>query len=335
MPPGLIADMFTRLAISAAAGISPIKAWRSEAERLPPRWGQSVGLVASALAAGESIDEAIRSAGETFPPDVRAMISAGDRTGRDAEVFREIADSNRLLAQAMTRFQHGLIWPAFQLVVAVAVLGLLIVVSGPSLDLLGLGLTGKQGLAIYVAAVVAIACMVAVVLWAIRASWRRSRILYRTITAIPVISGTLRAWELAAWCRAASLTASIGMDAGRLVRLAGEAAPNLACDDRGVVAALAAGATLAEALERQNVLGGALGRRVLVAIDVGEQSGTTGETLGKLSEHLFQEASDGLLAIAGWAGRVVWAVVAVLVATIVFRVVGSYANLLHDLSRSS
>ncbi|MFM8579460.1 MAG: hypothetical protein ACKOCN_11785, partial [Planctomycetaceae bacterium] len=85
----------------------------------------------------------------------------------------------------------------------------------------------------------------------------------------------------------------------------------------------------------QNVLGGALGRRVLVAIDVGEQSGTTGETLGKLSEHLFQEASDGLLAIAGWAGRVVWAVVAVLVATIVFRVVGSYANLLHDLSRSS
>jgi type II secretory pathway component PulF len=333
MPPRLIAEVFGRLAVAAAAGIPPLKAWRSEAERVPPRWRAAVQRVAAALAAGESMEDALASAGETFPPEVRAMVAAAERAGRDAEVYREIASSSRIVAQALSRMRQGLVWPAVQLALAVAVCGLLIFVSGETVDLLGLGLVGGRGLAVYGAVLAATGAVLAWVLHAAGVSWKRRGAVRRLVAAIPAAGGTLAAWELAAWCRAAALAAWVGLDAGRLVRLAGTAAPGLACDDRAVVAALAAGDTLAAALARQGIFQGERGRRVLVAIDVGEQSGTTAETLGRLGEQLLAEAADGLRAVAAWAGHAVWVVVAVLAATMIIRVVGSYANLLQGLAR--
>jgi len=332
MPPRLLAEVFTRLAVSAAAGIPPLKAWRSEAGRVPAAWRRDIEKVAGALAAGEPVETALAAAGETFPPEVRAMTAAADRAGRDAEVYREIAAASRVVAKALARMRRLLVWPVVQLALAAAVCGLLVVVSAGSIDLLGWGLVGLRGLVVYVAGLVVAALAFACGLQAAGASWKRRGFVRRLLEGMPLIGQTLAAWELSAWCRAAGLAASVGLDAGRLVRLAGAAAPGLVCDERQLVASIANGDTLADALARQGLFHGSLGRRVLAAIDVGEQSGTTAETLGRLAEQLLEESADGLLAIAGWVGHAVWAVVAVLVAWIIVRVVGSYVNLLQGLA---
>jgi type II secretory pathway component PulF len=327
MPPQILADMLGRLATALAAGIDLRRAWQSEVGRVPAAWRGRMTAVAEQLAAGKPLAAALSAAGDTFPPLVRGMAELGDRTGRDVDVLRELAETMRRLVRFRRALRQSLVGPAFQLAVALAVVALLILVAGFTRhDMLGLGLRGVPGLIAFAGIVAAVAAAARLLVWLAVADWRRRGPVRTLVSLVPVAGPALRAAEAAAWCRAASLAAGAGLDAGRVTALGAAVAPGLAVDAAALEERLRGGDTLAEALDRTR----RFPHRLLEMLAVGEATGTTAEVLDRLAEAYDLEAADGLrLAIRG-IGMLVWAAVAALVALIVVRVFSDYVRLIRQ-----
>ncbi|MFM1996104.1 MAG: hypothetical protein RLZZ111_491 [Planctomycetota bacterium] len=337
MPDTVLADLLGRLAIAVAAGIDLRRAWDSEAARVPSGWRAAMRAVANRLRDGDDLASAMERADGAFPPLVTGMVRVGDRTGRLAEVLRETAATVEQSVRGRTALRRALAGPTVQLAMAMAAVAVLIGVSGRAhgvdgrpLDVLGIGLTGLQGLASYLTAIVA---AVAAAAWLVPAAMRnwRDRGWVRAVGGrMPVLGGAARAAEGAAWCRAAALAAHAGVGIGEMVSLASAAAPGFAMDPAAVEGRLRRGDDLAAALSRC----GALPREVLEAVAVGDMTGTTAEALERAADQLGDAARRGFAAAVRGAGFAIWAAVACLVAAIVIRVMMSYVGMIHDAARA-
>ena len=333
MPTALVADVLGRLAIALAAGVDPRRAWTSESARVPPRHRPAMEAASRALAAGGGIADAMRAAEGAFPAFVIGMAQVGDETGHQAETLRELASTLRGTVRSSRALRSSLVWPAFQLATALGVVGLLIFLAGvltdgngKGIDILGLGLAGASGLATYLSLLGAAAVIGTLALrWAL-ASWRRHGVA-RTIAArVPVLGRASAAAEAAAWCRAASLASHAGLSAGRLTTLASTAAPGVRIDAAALEDRLRAGATLAEALRET----GRFDDRLLHAVAVGEATGNTAEVLDRIAGEFDDESRRGFEAAARGVGFAVWAVVAGLIALVIFRIFSFYVGAIRE-----
>jgi type II secretory pathway component PulF len=335
IPDVVLAEVCSRLALSLSAGVDLRRAWASETARVPARNRAAMDAAGRGIAAGESLSESMRRTGG-FPPGIVALVAVGERTGREAEVFGELAESLRRSHAGRRALRTALLKPAIQLALALVVVGL--VASIPGLTVLseggatasrpGFGF-GSPGV-LSILAMLTAAGVAAILLGPMAArSWSDHGPIRRILRRLPVIGPPTRAAEAAEWCRAASLAASVGLDAGRLVELASAAAPTLRMSGRAVESRLRDGATLAEALRGA----GRLPRPVLEAVAVGELTGSTPETLDRQAERLAEEAREGFATAVGWVGWLAWAIVAGLVATIVIRFFSFYAGLIRDAGR--
>lgn len=327
MPQAMVADLLGRLSVTLAAGIDLRRAWQMETARTPARWRPRMELVARSLAEGNALAESLAAAGDTFSPLVRGMVSVGDRTGHEAETLRELSLAIQRSVRTAGELRRSLAGPAFQLAVAIAVVGFLIFMAGmmPH-DILGVGLRGPRGLAIYLGSVAA----VAVAGWSLFsravASWRRHGAVRLIVDRIPVVGSASRAAEQAAWCRAASLASGAGLDVGRLLTLASTVAPGMTVDARAVEDRLRGGATLAVALDSTK----RFPMRLLETIAVGEATGNTPEVLDRLADQCDDESRAGFEAAARGAGFLVWAAVAGLIALLVFRIFSFYLGAIRN-----
>ena len=171
--------MLGRLAVAVSAGIDLRRAWESESSRVPSRCRAVMQHVAAGLRGGRELAEAMAGAGDAFPAVVCGMIRVGDRTGRLAEVLRDTARAVEESLRARRTLRGELVGPAIQLTVAAAAVGVLILVSGMArsvdggpLDFLGLGLTGKPGLTVYLLCLAAAGGVAACLAPLIARSWR-------------------------------------------------------------------------------------------------------------------------------------------------------------------
>ena len=327
MPRTMVADMLGRLAVALGAGIDMRRAWQMEMARIPAAWRPRMEQVAKSLAEGNPLAEALAAAGDTFSPLVRGMVAVGDRTGHEAETLRELSSVLHRGIRTTRELRRSLAGPAFQLAVAILVVGFLIFMAGMmSHDILRIGLRGTRGLIIYLASVAGVALVGRLLFGQAVANWRRHGIVRLVVDRIPVIGSASRAAEAATWCRAASLASGVGLDIGRLLTLASSVAPGLAVDTELVEERLRGGATLALALDQTQ----RFPPRVLETIAVGEATGNTSEVLERLAGQFDEEARDGFEAAAKGAGFLVWAVVAGLIVVIVFRIFSSYVGAIQN-----
>jgi len=333
MPDPFLADMLGRLATALGAGIDLRRAWAGETARAPRRWRPEMDAVAAKLADGAGLGVALGAAGAAFPPFVRGMATVGDETGHEPETLRDISETLRAGIRARRALRQSLAQPAFQLTVAAVVVGILILVAGllrdaagRPIDLLGTGLAGPAGLAQYIAMLVASATAIVIGVRILAARWRAGGLVRRIVSLVPVVGPAARAAEAAAWCRAASLASGAGLSAGRLAALTALVAPGLALDADHVEENLRGGATLADVLHGS----GRFPRRLVEAVDVGELTGTTAETLGRLADDFDDEARRGIAAAARGTGFLVWLAVAGLIALVVFRIFSSYLAMIKD-----
>ncbi len=322
----MVADMLGRLSVALAAGIDLRRAWQMESARVPVAWRPRMERVAKSLAAGNPLAESLAAAGDTFSPLVRGMVAVGDRTGHEAETLRELSAVLTRSVRTSRELRRSLAGPAFQLAVAIAVVGFLIFMAGMMSDILRIGLRGTRGLIIYLAGVAGVALVGRLLVGQAVANWRRHGIVRMVVDRIPVIGPASRAAEAAAWCRAASLASGVGLEVGRLLELASSVAPGLAVDTEAVKDRLRAGATLALALDRTQ----RFPLRVLETIAVGEATGNTSEVLDRLAGQFDEEARAGFEAAARGAGFLVWAAVAGLITLIVFRIFSSYLGAIQN-----
>lgn len=327
MPRVMQAELLGRLAIALSAGIDPRKAWAMELSRVPVAWRRRLEPVAAALARGCPWTEALAAADGVFPRLVLGVAAVGDRTGHEAESFRELAGLLDRSVRTSRQLRRGLVGPVIQMAVAVAVVGFLIFMAGMMAhDMLGLGLRGMSGLLTFGGWLVA-AAVIGRLLWGqLVASWRRHGLCRRVLDYVPVIGPASRAAEAAAWCRVAGLASGVGLDAGRLLELAAGVAPGLAVDPLAVEERLRRGATLAEALDRT----GRFPLRVLEVLAVGEATGNVPETLDRLAGQLDDEARAGFEASAQAAGWLVSAAVAVVIAVIIMRIFSVYLGTIQS-----
>ena len=335
MPTKLLAEILGRMALSLAAGIGVRRAWKGEVERVPRRWRGAMEAVGQALGAGESLSEAMTLAGETFPPLIRGMVSVGERTGHEAETLRELARMLDQVERTRRAFVGGLVWPGFQLAIAILVIGVLIWVAGgirdeqhKPIDILGFGLVGSAGLAAYLSIVAFLAIAGVFAGRMAVASWRRSGFVRRVVSPLPVIGAAARAAEAAAWCRAASLASAAGLDAGTLVRLGATVAPGIPLDADRVARRLREGATLADTLRES----GGFPPTLIEGVIAGELTGNTAEVLDRLARDYDEEARQKFEASAQVAGFVVWGLVAALIALVIFRIFSFYVGAIQALA---
>ncbi|NDC62442.1 MAG: hypothetical protein EBZ59_00275 [Planctomycetia bacterium] len=333
MPAPLLADVLRRLAIALAAGIDLRRAWAAEAGRVPAAWRPRMELVAHGLAEGEGLAEAMARAGGTFPPLVLGMVAVGDQTGHQAETLRELAGQIDRAVRGVRAVRRSLVGPSLQLACGLAVVGILILVAGlvhdgrgRPVDVLGLGLVGTEGLLTYLAILGGCLLAGAVAFRAAVADWRSHGVVRLLVDRIPVVGPASRAAEAATWCRAASLASSAGLSAGRLVALASSAARGVRIGPEWIEERLRAGATLAEALRASR----RLPARVVEAVEVGELTGETAESLERLAGELDEEARLGFAAAARGAGTAVWAAVAALITIVIFRIFSFYLGAIQN-----
>lgn len=332
LPLRLQADLLGRLAITLRAGIDLRKAWANEVPRLPARWLSRLAVATQALGEGEMLSEALRRTG-LFSPLVLGMVAVGDQTGRDVDTLRELSRVLSHTVQTSRQLRASLVWPGMQLCLALLVVGLLIFLGGmmelergKPLDFIGLGLVGASGLVTYAIFLVAAAGTLAFGFRLLLANWRAHGPVRQILNWVPLIGPAAQASEAAAWSRAASLASGAGLDAGRLVEMAGTVAPGLAVDARWIESRLLAGDTLAEALTASHRFPAVL----VEGIAVGETSGTVAEVLSRLSDQFADEARRGFEAAAKAAGGGVWLAVAGLIILVIFRIFSVYVGMLQN-----
>jgi type II secretory pathway component PulF len=146
---------------------------------------------------------------------------------------------------------------------------------------------------------------------------------------VPLVGRAARLAEAAAWCRAAALAGAAGLDAGRLVKLAGAVAPGLAIPGDVLEDRLRSGATLAEALAAS----GRIPPRILSAVGVGELTGSVPEVLERHAGEFDDEARRALEAAAQGVAWGIWAATAVVVGAIVIRFFMGYVRIIQGVIR--
>ncbi len=106
-------SLFNGLAKCFDRNIPIIKSFHLQANRVrTPRFRGVIADVAHDLTQGEKISDAMEKKGDIFPPDVIALIRAGEESGRLPEIFRRIGNSQKKTSRILKKLKSGMIYPA-------------------------------------------------------------------------------------------------------------------------------------------------------------------------------------------------------------------------------
>jgi type IV pilus assembly protein PilC len=322
------------VAISLDAGIDIRSVWDREADRAPGyRARGPLQAVRDAIRQGESLREALAAAGEFFPPLFREIVEVGDQSGRLSEAFAQLADHYEGQLHLRRTFLAALTWPIIELGVTLAVIGVLI--WAPALaansrdapDLLGIGLRGNSGLRTYLVLLAIVGVGVYLLIQASRKGLVWTRPIQRALWYLPGFGAPLRLLSLARLTWAMDLTFHTGMDVRRAIRLSLQSSQTPHFTDRGdqIERAVAAGDTLYEAFRDS----GAFPVEFLDALHVGEQSGKLPDAMANLSAQYRSRAEAALTTSSTVGAFLIWALIALLIIAVIFRVFGAYMGLLR------
>jgi len=284
---------------------------------------------------GETITEAINATGRFFPPMFRSLVEVGERTGHLSEVLARLADhyDNQLKLRRM--FLAAITWPLAELGIAVVVVGLLIWIvgiigqaSGTQIDPLGLGLTGHQGLLIYLAFVGGAGLLLWGVIWAIRRGVVWTRPIQRAVLRLPVLGEALTILALARLAWSLHLTLNTEIDVRRALALSLQSTHSARFADKidPIDAAIDGGESITEAL----TAAGVFPADFLAAVGVGEQTGKLAESMGLLSRQYQDRARAALATLTTLAGFAVWAVIAAVIIAVIFRLALFYIGTIRS-----
>ena len=338
IPISQLAALCGRVATALQSGIEQRVVWRREADRARGRIAPPLRHVAAALEQGEALADVVARNGDYFPPLFVQLIDIGETTGKLPTVLRRLTLHYEHRVRMQRALVAGMTWPAIQFFAAIFIVGFLIWIldaiaasRGPAeYDIIGLGLVGSSGLAIYIIFWVVIFALGFGLFVFLR---RRSEyFLGGILLKIPGIGALLRTSCLMRFCWSLSLLLEAGMDIRRAVPLAFAATGNrfYITHQGAVSASLSSGEELYVALLQTGIFPDDL----LGALQVGEQSGRLDESLQRLADLYQQRAQAAMATITKLAGFVVWIFVALMIVGILVNMVAGYANFLQGLSQS-
>ncbi|MGD0897719.1 MAG: type II secretion system F family protein [Thermoguttaceae bacterium] len=336
MPTRPLAALCRRLATALTAGIDARTVWAREARQAHTRAARlRLAAVSQAVGQGESVAAALAATGDFCPLLFREMAEVGEVSGHLGEVFAQLAEHYEGQAQLRRTFLGAIAWPMLQLFAALAIVGLLIWVTGligqmtgVTVDILGFGLVGNRGLAIYLAVVAAAAGLLLVFIRAASRGLVWVGPIRRAILRLPYLGTALRTLALARLAWSMHLTMNAGMELQRALRLSLRSTQNVLYSDQvePLSASIAAGSTIYEAF----LAAGCFPDDFLDAIEVGETSGKLVESMALLSRQYQEQARAAFATLTMLAGFAVWAVVALFIIVLIFRLFMFYLNAINQ-----
>ena len=329
-----LAELCHRVGISLETGIDIRRIWENESERGSTSQRHQSQLIAQAIAAGESISAAFQKTGNFFPELIHEMVAVGEQTGKLDQVFLRLADHYQHLLSLKRDFLKVIAWPVIQLVSAIVVISLFIYVLGmigrEPIDVLGFGLTGGRGVVKFLGTVGIISWCVYFMVRAIslQAPWTLPLQYY--LFQLPSIGTALQTLVLSRMAWSLALTTNTGMSIQQALQLAQQSTrtPYFTQHIAAVDAALQRGEPVHVALRHTGVYPD----DYLEAMQVGEETGRTSETMAILSRQYEERAKSAMTVITALIGYAVWCLVAVMLIVMIFKIfTAAYLNPINDL----
>ena len=332
-----LAQLCRRLAISLEAGLDLRNVLAREAKgRMTGPLTSNLQTLADMTAAGHPLNDAVEACGNFFPRMFRELIDVGEQTGKLAEVLRRMSEHYEYQLRLRREFLRQIAWPMLQLTAAILVVGAYIYVlgmmprldNGKPFDMLGLGLYGGSGAAVYFTIVAAIVVAGVLLYVAAQRGLAGTSELQKAVLQVPMLGPALRTLALSRLAWSLQLTLDTGMELSRAIPLSLRSTHNARFTEQNdrVLAMIAAGHEIHESLEQT----GAFPREFLERVEVGERSGRLPESMALLSEQYREEATRSISMLSTLAGYGVWAMVAIMIILAIVRFVGSYVGMIYD-----
>jgi type IV pilus assembly protein PilC len=339
IPTKRLEGLCRRLSISLEAGIDARTALAREAERASGGAARRhLWSIRDAVNRGESFHQALQETGDYFPELFRAIVLVGEQSGHLGEALRQLADHYDGRLRLRRQFLTAITWPMVELGLAVLAIGFLIWIlgiighsSGTTIDVLGLGLVGNRGLAIYCAFIAGVAIVILSVIHAIQRGLGWVKPVQRAVLKLPGVGKPLMTIALARLAWAMHLTFNAGMDLRQALRLSLESTRNAHFTDqiRTIDQAVNQGQSLHEAFSQT----GAFPADFLDSLHTAEESGRLVESMGRLSKQYQEQAAAALQVLITLAGFAVWAVIAAIIIALIFRLFSFYVGTIQQFSK--
>ncbi len=221
---------------SLGAGLPVVRVFRQQAKSGPRALRETAGEIADRLERGDSLEDALESERDRFPPLFLTLVAVGERSGRLEDAFRELEDYYETALTVQRDFRRQMAWPVIQGVAAVMIIAALIFVLGiigdsrgsKPLDPLGLGLTGASGAVTFllIAAGLAGAVVFALKQAANNVAWRAK--LEGLVRGVPGWGPAAQLSALQRFCTALKMTHEAGLSADEALRYSLRATSNAA-----------------------------------------------------------------------------------------------------------
>ncbi len=322
------------------SGVAARKAFSVVAKRThDQRARTALHHVDEAVQEGHDVASSMAEQGNAFPPLMIDMVSVGEKTGALPEILKSLALHYENLVRLRRSFFRAIAWPMFQLNAAIWVIALLVLVLGmiaqstgsKPLQVLPFGLSGGTGAVVWLFACYGTLGTLIGGYLLVTKSMQGRKLLDPLLMKIPVFGGCMRSFAIARFSWAFSLTQNSGMD----IRESLEASLNATSNGAYIAAfpqiwrEVESGEPLAWAMRRTQLFPG----EYLEMVETAEETGTVPEMLDHLGPQFEEEAQRALKAMTSTLAWVIWAMVAVFIIVLIFRVATLYVGMLNEAAR--
>ncbi|MBL8888792.1 MAG: type II secretion system F family protein [Planctomycetaceae bacterium] len=300
-------DWFHRLSLLYRTGIDLRTAVGQIRQSATGRAHEVWAAIEADLMQGHTLYDAMRRQGAYFPQLSLALVEAGERGGRLEQATERLSFYYKGLIETRKSFLASIAWPAFELGMAIFILGALILIMGfvssitgtPPLDLFGFGWSIRQYFIVYCALVVALCGGVVVMYQSVARGWwgtwpldiaRRVPLLGRTIE--------MMALTRTAWALATAYEAGISATDSLKIGLRSTQQWYYQRHHNNAEAGIRQGRTLAQVMRQTE----AFPLDFVQAIETGELTGTIPESMEHLSRRYDDEIQRNLRTLSTIGG---------------------------------
>lgn len=323
-----------RMGIGLRAGVDILRLLDTETKTGDNKHRETMQKVISSVREGSDLSKAMQEHPRYFPKLLIQMVSASELGGRSDEMFHYMADYYDDLKKTRSDFIGQITWPLIQLGMAIAVIGLVILLQGilspnSTYDASGVGLRGVNGFYLYCAVVFGTLGTLLTIAFGLWKNWFNChQTVVPIVQKIPVLGTAFITLGLSRLSMTLSMLLNAGVEAKRATRQAFLSTGNfyfIGGMDRSIDA-IDRGTSFGDAFEESKVLP----EEFIEGVKIGELSGTETESLDRLAINYKDRAKRALGTIASIASFVIWITVMMLIAFMIIRMALQYINTLNS-----
>lgn len=292
--------------------------------------------VSERLEQGDDVRAAFVAQNHYFPDLFIDMIAVAEETGTLPEVLKSLADHYENLLKLRRDFLGQIAMPIVQLVASIFIISGVIFVLGmiaesnqtKPFDIMGFGLTGTSGALTFFFGSFGTLFAVWVLYRIIASSASQQKSLHSLFLVIPALGPCLRAFAIARFSWAFSLTQKAGMRVVPSLEASLNATANQAFIGAGprMFSLIREGEDLSVALSDSNLFP----EEFLQMVQVAETSGTVPEMLAHMSPQFEETARRSLKTLSTAVGWCVWALVAAFIIYAIYNMFLLYLGALKE-----